>query len=165
QVHQDPDPAKPDEKGVFIEGDTLQLDGQLRADGSSDGNFLIVRGDLAKLLMDKLLVTGPEVNINQAENKAWVTGAGAMQMESSTAFGGQKTDKPVPLTVYWNESMYFEGSYAEFQGAIQAEQLTSHVSGQSMQVYFDRPISLKEGNKSDEPARVKDVVIDKKVDI
>src|SRR5262249_15618385 len=82
KVHQDP--AKPEEKGTEVEGDKLTMT------CTPQGNLLVVEGDLAQLRMDKLYVLGPEVNIDQAANKAWVHGVGAMQMESTTNFQGKK---------------------------------------------------------------------------
>lgn len=151
------EPAKPGEKGIDIRGETLNLT------GSPNGHMLSVSGDLAQLRMDRILIVGPEVNIDQANNKAWVTGIGAMQMESSTNFQGGKLEKPVPLEVHWNKSMLFNGMYAEFHGGIQAEQQNSRLACQSLQVHFDKAISLKEGNKSGQPARVSHMVCDQRV--
>ena len=151
------EPSKPGEKGIDIRGETLNLT------GSPNGHMLSVSGDLAQLRMDRILIVGPEVNIDQANNKAWVTGIGAMQMESSTNFQGGKLEKPVPLEVHWNKSMLFNGMYAEFHGGIQAEQQNSRLACQSLQVHFDKPISLKEGNKSGQPARVSHMVCDQRV--
>lgn len=155
QVHQDP--AKPDEKGVDVKGDTLEMTYH------PEGNFLVVTGDLAQLRLDKLYILGPEVNIDQAANKAWVNGIGAMQMESATTLQGGKLERPTPLTVHWNKSMLFNGKFAEFHGGIQAEQENSRLAGQSLQVFFDRAISLKGGNKQDQPAKVQNLVCDRDV--
>ena len=62
------EPARPDEKGVDVDGETLQMNYH------PEGNFLVVTGDLAQLRMDKIYIIGPEVNIDQATNKAWVNG-------------------------------------------------------------------------------------------
>ena len=128
-----------------------------------DGNFLVVTGDLAQLRMDRMLIVGPEVNIDQANNKAWVNGVGAMQMESTTNFQGTKLNKAVPMEVHWNKSMFFNGKFAEFHGGIQAEQENSRLACQSIQVFFDRAVSLKGGNKSEQPARVQNLVCDRSV--
>jgi len=157
QVRQDP--ATPEEKGVDIKGETLQMNCH------PDGNFLVVTGDLAQLRMDKIYILGPEVNIDQTTNKAWVTGIGAMQMDSATTFSGGKLDQPVPLTVHWNKSMLFNGTFAEFHGGIQAEQDKARLACQSLQVFFDQPISLKEGSRNDKPAKVKNLVCDRSVRI
>jgi hypothetical protein len=157
-VHVRQEPAKPDEKAVDIKGDTMQMTCK------PEGNFLVVNsGEVAHLQMDKILIMGPEVNIDQASNRAWVHGFGAMTMESATNFQGAKLDRPVPLTVMWNKDMYFNGEYAEFFGGIQAEQENSRLACQRLQVFFDRPVSLKEGNHSDQPARVRNLVCDQNV--
>ncbi|MFM7099012.1 MAG: hypothetical protein ACKO16_16510 [Gemmataceae bacterium] len=151
------DSEKPGEKGVDIKGDTLQMTAH------PDGNFLVVTGDLAQLRMDRMLIVGPEVNIDQATNKAWVNGVGAMQMESTTNFQGTKLNKPVPMEVHWNKSMFFNGKFAEFHGGIQAEQENSRLACQSLQVFFDKAVSLKAGNKPEQPARVQNLVCDRSV--
>jgi hypothetical protein len=125
--------------------------------------MLSVSGDLAQLRKDTILIVGPEVNLDQVNNKAWVTGIGAMQMESSTNFQGGKLEKPAPIEVHWNKSMLFNGMYAEFHGGIQAEQQNSRMACQSLQVHFDKPISLKEGNKSGQSPRVSHMVCDQRV--
>jgi lipopolysaccharide export system protein LptA len=159
-VHVQQDPAKADEKGVDIRGDTLQMTYH------PDGNFLVVTSsDVAYLRMDKILILGGEVNIDQAANKAWVYGPGAMQMESNTTVSGNKTSKSEPLTVHWNDSMMFGGKFAEFHGSIQAEQDNGHLACEGLQVFFDRPISLKEGNKNEQPAKVQNMVCDRAVRI
>ncbi len=105
-VHVRQEPAKADEKPVDIRGDTLQME------CFAEGNKLVVNGDLAQLQMDKIYIIGPEVNIDQKTNRAWVHGSGAMMMESATNFQGAKLDKTVPLTVHWNNDMLFTGEYA-----------------------------------------------------
>src|SRR5262249_33642325 len=155
-VHQEP--ASKDEKGVDVLGDTLYMKYR------PEGNLLEVTGDLAQLRQDKIYILGPTIEIDQATNKAWVQGAGAMQMESTTNFNGdplldaQGKPKPVPMTVHWTDSMLFTGKSAEFQGGVQAEQENSRLACQFMQVFFDEPISLKQGAKSDKPARVRNMV-------
>lgn len=151
---------KPGEKGVDVRGDTLQLTAH------PDGNFLVVTGDLAQLRIDRILIVGPEVNIDQSTNKAWVNGVGAMQMESTTNFQGNKLGKAVPLEVHWNKSMFFNGKFAEFHGGIQAEQENSRLACQSLQIFFDRAVSLKGGNggeKAEQSARVQNLVCDRSV--
>jgi hypothetical protein len=154
-------PANPGDKGVDIRGDTLKLTRQ------TGGNLLVVTGDLARLLMDKIYIVGPVVNIDQALNKVWVTGIGAMQMDSDSSFEGKKLKEPVPLTVHWSQSMIFWGDWAEFhggdKGGVQAEQQNARLSCQTMHVYLDRPVSLKEGHRDGPPPKVRNLVCDQKV--
>jgi hypothetical protein len=89
-----------------------------------------------------------------------------MTMESNTTFDGNKMEKSLPLTIHWNQSMFFNGNSSEFQGGIQAEQGNGHLACESLQVTFDRPISLKEGQKGNEqPAKVEKMVCDRNVRI
>ena len=155
-VHVIQAPATPEDRGVDIKGAALDMTPH------PEGDFLVVEGgkqgnenDLAQLLMDKIYIVGPEVNIDQAANKAWVIGPGAMQMESTSNFQGEKLAKPVPMSVYWNQEMFFTGASAEFTDGVQAEQENAHIACQAMQVVFDQPVSLKEGNHGGPPPRVK----------
>jgi lipopolysaccharide export system protein LptA len=152
-------PASPEDNGVDIIGDKLHLT------HFPDGNQLVVTGDLAQLRLDKIFIVGPEVNIDQVANKAWVNGIGAMQIENDSDFQGKKLPKPVPLTIHWNKSMMFNGPDAEFHGGIQATQENGRLMCQVLQVYLDRPVSLKEGNKGKEAARVKNLMCDQKVNL
>lgn len=157
-VHVVQEPADPQDKGVDIRGDTLQLHRQ------AQGNLLVVsHTDIAQLRLDKIVIFGPEITIDQAANEAWVHGGGAMQLESNTNFQGTKLAKPVPLTIHWDKTMLFKGQSAVFEGGVQAEQENSRLSCQTMHVEFDRPVSLRDGEKRDSNAKVDRLVCDKSV--
>jgi hypothetical protein len=154
-VHQDPTSAE--DRGVDIKGDVLQLTHHV------DGSVLIVNGKKAQVQFNKLTIFGPEVNIDQRANTAWVNGIGAMQMLSDTDFEGKKLPRPTELTIHWLESMYFDGKRAEFRKGVQAEQQTSRLLCDNLQVSFDHPILLKEGEKAKEKAKIDKLVCDKDV--
>jgi lipopolysaccharide export system protein LptA len=163
-VHVRQEPARPDERPVDVRGSTLSLTYR------PDGNFLVVSGeegegpnDLAQLQMDKIYIIGPTVNIDQRDNLVWVDGVGAMQMESATNFQGAKLDHPTPLTVHWTKNMLFDGISSEFTGNIQAEQQSSRLACQRLQVFFDHAISLKDGHQGDQPAKVRTLTCSKRV--
>jgi hypothetical protein len=159
-----------DDGGFTIQGDKLSLERK------PTGNHIkIVSGsdDPAELSMDRLKVFGPEIDIDQGENKAFVDGDGFMKMENTTDFQGNPLPKPEWLTVYWKKLMRFQGSFAEFVGDIEAEQATSRLSCQTLQVYFDKPVSLSDQRKAEkkdqpkgqEPARAKKLVCDRSVKV
>ncbi len=136
-----------------------------------EGNFLVVSSesndddDLAKLRMEEIYIIGPEINIDQAANKAWVNGAGAMTMDSKTDLQGHPLTKPVPLTIYWKKDMLFTGKHAMFTEAVQADEDNARLACQNLRVSFDKPISLKEGNRGGPPPRVKELVCSEDVRI
>jgi lipopolysaccharide export system protein LptA len=155
-VHQAPE--KPDEKGLDIKGDTLELIKQ------TEGNRVIVTGDVAELQIDKLFIRGPQIEIDQAVNEAWVKGVGALTMRNKTSFNGTQLDHEVDMTIYWSQYMHFQGAHADFTGSIQAEQENARLSCQKMlQVDLDKPISFREGQKNGPPAKVDRMVCDMKV--
>ncbi len=170
-VHQDPD--GPDDKGVEIRGATLQL---LKF---VEGSVLTVTGETAEVQLDKLTIFGPEVNIDQKDNKAWVIGAGMMRMPSSADIqinspGAPPKKTPPPdkkqpqpeteLTVYWTRDMVFNGRFAVYHGNVQAEQDNSRLTCDTMQVLLDRFVSLKgENERNAPPAKVDKLVCDQTV--
>jgi lipopolysaccharide export system protein LptA len=161
-VHQEPNKAG--EQGVDIKGGTLNMKCY------AEGNVLEVSGDyrdegedLAQLKIDKMHIVGPDVHIDQALNKVWVYGPGAMNMQSNTSLEGKPLGRTVPLQVFWSEDMVFQGEHAVFNGNIQAEQESARLACQHLQVFFDRYISLKEGGRGDQPAKIRSLVGDKDV--
>jgi hypothetical protein len=156
-VHVHQDPTGPDDRGTDIKGDILQLSHH------ADGAILIVNGNLAQVQFDKLAILGPEVNIDQRGNTAWVNGQGVMRILTDTNFEGAKLAHPTELIIHWKESMYFDGRRAEFRRGVQAEQQTSRLLCENLQVSFDRPISLKESEKSGARAKVDKLVCDQSV--
>jgi lipopolysaccharide export system protein LptA len=149
-VHLTQEPAKPDEKGVEVRGETLLM----TASGLNLYHF-VVTGDFAELHSDKVSILGPEITIDQTTNVAFVTGSGSMKMESVTTFQGERLTEPVPLTVLWQKNMYFDGASAEFYEEVHAEQDNAKMMGHCLLVTFDKTISLRQGNKSTDPAKVK----------
>jgi lipopolysaccharide export system protein LptA len=154
------EPAVPEDRGVDIRGDTLELT------RFAEGNVLVVTGEPtqpAQVQLNKLTILGPEVTIDQKENTATVNGVGSMRLPSTSNFEGGKLAQPVELTVHWNKDMFFNGQHAVFSGGIQAEQDSARLACESMQVFLDHPVSFKEGEKGSQAAKVKTLVCDRKV--
>jgi lipopolysaccharide export system protein LptA len=152
------EPASPEDKGVDIRGDSLQLNHFI------DGNILVVTGnarELAWVQLDKLTMQGKEVNIDQRANRAWINDIGIMQMLTATDFEGNKLAHPTQVTINWNKEMHFDGKLAIFSGGVTAEQNNSRLRCQEMQVTLDRPVSFKEGERKSTPAKVEHLVCDR----
>ena len=89
-----------------------------------------------------------------------------MRLPSNTTFDGGKPTKPgTPLTILWQKDMVFTGRDADFYGNIQAYQDDSTLVCQQLSVELDRPVSLKEGQKSGQAAKVEKVISHKDVRI
>jgi lipopolysaccharide export system protein LptA len=151
------EPATPEEKGVDIRGETLDLTHQV------DGNILAVRGDHAQVQLDKIFILGPDINIDQTMNEVFVKGMGVMKLPSNAKFDGTKSAETRELTVNWEKNMLFDGQKAQFFGTIRAAQESSHLACQTMQVILDRKVSLREGNKTSPPAKVASLLCDRDV--
>jgi lipopolysaccharide export system protein LptA len=160
-VHVHQDGAHPEDKGIDIRGEVLNLT------RSPEGDVLLVFGDArgpAQLQLGDLLLAGPKVTINQKLNVAEVQGQGAMRLPTSTALEGGPTPKPGAfLTIYWSQDMYFDGTVADFRGGIEAQQEGGQLLCQALQVTLDRRVSFKEGQKGGQSAKIKDLLCDRKV--
>jgi hypothetical protein len=167
QVHQDP--SGPDDRGVDILGDTLELNHHV------DGNVLAVTANptnsadpstckYAKVQINKISILGSEVNIDQTSNVVEVNGNGIMNMLNKKDFNGADLSKPTDLTISWRKRMYFNGQEAQFWEGVLAEQEGGHLGCEWMQVFLDRVISLREGEKNAGAAKVQKLVCgDKRV--
>jgi len=160
-VHVHQEPSEPGDKGVDIVGDTLQLDHHV------DGNILAVTSNTsnsgstdkyARVQMNKISILGAEVNIDQTSNVVQVNGTGIMNMQNKKDFNGADLAKPTDLTIYWRKRMYFNGQEAQFWEGVLAEQEGGHLGCEWMQVFLDRMISLREGEKNGGSAKVQKLV-------
>ncbi|MBV9122330.1 MAG: hypothetical protein JO112_03080, partial [Planctomycetes bacterium] len=147
----------PEDKGVDIRGETLQMHHY------TEGNVLVVTGRLALVQMNQTSILGPEVTIDQKTNVAQVNGLGVMKLPASNDFGGRPLAHAAEITIVWRDSMLFDGKCAEFHGDIQAKQQNSRLLCQEMQVFLDRAISFKEGDRGRQPAKVQKLLCDKQV--
>jgi hypothetical protein len=118
-------------------------------------------GKWAQLDLGKLKMLGPKIVINQRENIAEVDGQGAMTLPPSDKnFDGTQPTRTMvgqpehKLTIHWNKSMIFRGKDADFYGGVQAYQDGSRLRCQDLSVTFDRFVSLKEGQKGGQGAKV-----------
>jgi lipopolysaccharide export system protein LptA len=154
RVHQDPATAQ--DKPIDMKGDALDLKRKAL------GHELIVSGDPdrpAEVSFPDLALAGPSVKIDQVENVAEVIGPGAMRLQSTTDFQGNKLAKSSELLVTWRQEMHFNGTIATFQGQVQADQENTRLLCHSMQVTLDQTVKFAQqagGNK--QTANVKKVV-------
>jgi lipopolysaccharide export system protein LptA len=85
-------------------------------------------------------------------------------MPSNTGLDGgpaKKTNSRVQI--HWNKDMLFDGKTADFHGGVVAYQDDGSLQCQSMQVTLDRVVSLKEGQKGGQAAKVDRLDCDRQV--
>lgn len=160
-VHVHQNGKTPQDKGVDIHGETLNLERH------SLGDTLIVFGDSrapAQMQLGELFLVGPEIHINQKDNTAKVHGVGAMHMPSNTTFDGGKPSKAgTRLTIHWTKDMFFNGKDADFRGGVVAYQDNASVRCDTMVVTLDKIVSFKEGQKGNQGAKVEKLLCHRKV--
>lgn len=162
QVHVTRRPIPGKDDGVEIKGERLDLF------HNAEGNVLKVTGQPGYVQLDRLKLLGPTVNIDQPANNAWVNGGGSMRLPSKTDFQGNPLKEPVDVTVYWTDSMFFDGKIAEFDGNVQADQGDTSLGGarlacQKLEVVLDRTVSMKDpqGKPSEQPAALYRMLCDR----
>jgi hypothetical protein len=150
RVHQEP--SSPEDRGVDIQGEMLDLTHKL------DGNILIVCGDHAQVQINQLFILGPEIHIDQTSNEAWVKGTGIMRLPTKSNLDGTPLARETQLTVSWQKEMLFNGQSAQFRSGVTASQDNGHLACEAMTVNLDRKVSLREGDKGKQPARVQQLI-------
>jgi lipopolysaccharide export system protein LptA len=159
-VHVHQDPSSPEDKGVDIWGSQLDLAHHV------EGNVLLVAGENARVQLNKIFILGPQINLDQTTNEAWVTGMGLMRMPSKQGFNtSDPKARETELIISWEKSMLFDGQLAKFRGGVFAEQESGQLRCQEMDVRLDRKMSFREGDKSDQPAKVQTLLCEKEVRI
>jgi lipopolysaccharide export system protein LptA len=156
-VHVHQDPSTPEEKGIDIRGDTLELTHHV------EGNVLAVTGDPGRAQLNQLFLLGPEINIDQTTNEAWINGLGLMRLPSKANLDGSPSSRETELTINWEKRMLFTGQEARFWGGVRAAQDDGRLTCQEMQVVLDRKVSLREGDKGKPPAKVQSLLCDREV--
>jgi lipopolysaccharide export system protein LptA len=175
-VHVHQEGEKPEDKGVDIKGDELNLWHFV------EGDILKVFGtpaQWAQLQLGELFLTGPKViTINQKDNTACVDGIGGMRMPSNTNFslGGPspaaaptaaanvpvsapaQPAKQTYLHIHWTTLMTFDGRDASYYGGVVATQDDSSLQCATMQAALDRKVSFKQGEKKGDQAKVEKIV-------
>jgi hypothetical protein len=151
-VHVHQKRATPKDKGVDIKGDLLTLLHFVQ------GDILRVWGDPrqpAELHLGETILIGPKVMINQKDNVAQIDGDGAMHMPAKNTMDGTKPAKEgSKLVILWSKDMIFDGRHADFHGGVIAYQDESSLRCQDLEVMLDRPVSLKDGQKGGQEAKV-----------
>ena len=160
---------KPGTKRIDIRGQLLTL-----KQTGPDTHTMIVHGDknaLARLEMGDLILWGPLVTIDQLQNRTDVEGAGAMQVPSNKNLNGSESTKDEGknkprITIHWNKNMTFDGKDAYYFGGVQASQSDNKYSGllcDKLIVTLDKTVSLRDGQKENQNAKIDRIVCDKKV--
>jgi lipopolysaccharide export system protein LptA len=156
RVHQDPTP--PQVKPVDMRGDSLDVT------RFPEGHKLVITGDAdrpAEVHLPDLSLAGPTVILHQVENVAEVQGPGAMNILSTTDFQGNKLEKPTELLITWRQEMHFNGTLAQFQGAVQADQDNTRLTCHVMQVTLDKPVRLNQQQPAAGPGAARAANVEK----
>ncbi|MCS7167985.1 MAG: hypothetical protein RMI91_12255 [Gemmatales bacterium] len=132
---------------------TLQVRcSSLRLTRTAHGDMLRLEGTPAQpayVQLGAVALRGPVIKLDQVLNTIDVEGLGSMRLPSRNDFQGQPLREPVEVVVDWNQSMFFDGRLAEFDGGVQAVQGQSRLACRRLSLLLDRKVSFREQKTSD----------------
>ena len=144
------------------ENDPLRLLGDrlhLQNAGRDGEQVLHVFGHPATIRVRGFDLAGDEVCLDRFNNRAWVDGAGELNMPvKNDPFDGRTLDSPALLTVKWKEKMLFDGQTATFLDNVEAELKNSRLTCEEMEVVLTEQISFRENAGPATAAEVQRVI-------
>lgn len=115
-------PSDPDAIPFEIDGEVVTLVPQ-----SKDLYRLNVFGN-ARIAGEGLILTGPDIHLDQTANKLWVVGGGTMRIEkpaSDAAEVPEKENRPEDIAISWRGGMIFDGRKIYFEDDVSAAGMQS----------------------------------------
>lgn len=158
-------PKSPDDDPLEIRGQTLHFDRK------TDGEIIQVGGGSRRVAVIKttgMELAGRDILMNEIINKVEVTGAGYLIRETHNDLTGKAVEQPQWLRIDWTQQMIFDGRLGTFFGDVKAQQGTSEIQCELMDVTFDQFVNFKEARakrsrKQDQRLQIQTVVCDKDV--
>lgn len=141
QVQVEQPPASPQDRPWQIRCGVLHLQ------RTANGDILRLEGtpvQPASVQFGQLAMRGPVIKIDQVLNTVDVEGLGSMRLPARSDFQGNPLREPAEVVVDWNQSMFFDGRLAEFDGGVQAVQANSRLACRRLSLLLDRKVSLRE---------------------
>lgn len=154
-------PRKAGERPIEILGN--QLEYQRRPDGDT----MVVGGTeqtLAEIRSVDMTVSAQrKILLNEQANKMDINGPGFLIFETGNTLAGEKSDKPVPVRVDWEDAMTFDGKNAFFEGKVVAKTTTAasaaEIQSSTLEVTLDRKLDFRHSRAgSAEPAQAKPAI-------
>ena len=122
-------------------GDRLHLQNA----GRDGEQVLHVFGQPATIRARGFDLEGDEVCLDRFNNRAWVDGAGQLNLPvKNDPFDGRTLDSPTMLTVKWKEKMLFDGQTATFLTDVKADLKNSRLACEEMEVVLTEQISFRD---------------------
>jgi hypothetical protein len=96
-----------------------------------------------------MALRGPVIKMDQVLNTVDVEGLGSMRLPTRNDFQGNPLNEPAEVVVDWNQSMFFDGRLAEFDGGVQAVQGSSRLACRRLSILLDRKVLLRDQKSVD----------------
>jgi hypothetical protein len=122
---------------------------------ASTQQILHVFGEPAHVRNGPMHIEGKAIHLDRDENRAWVEGAGLLQLPVNQSFDGKVLPQPESLDVWWEEGMSFDGELAGFDGNVRTTLKLPGANGaqqnrmrcESLTVTLDNKVSFTDVTK------------------
>lgn len=133
------------------------------ANRSKTQKVIHIFGKPAHVQNQGVQIEGHHIELDQSANNALVKGAGRLQLPVTQSFDGKPLPTPLPLDIFWQEKMTFDGLTARFFGQVQSkmndERMKNEMRCQEMQVVMTETVSFS-GTRQQDGIRVRHVNCD-----
>jgi hypothetical protein len=136
--------ARPDDKPLILRGDRVDL----TQPAPQHAEVKIV-GRPAHLEARGLTLDSAQINMDQAANRMWTSGAGQMDVLVDRDLEGQELATPKPLKVTWRGDMEFDGLEARFHEGVEASQNRQELHTKQLAVVMRQRVDFQKGMGGD----------------
>ncbi len=137
-----------------VEGDEAHLAHLSPQTGTVD-----VVGQPALLRASEVELTGPNVHLDVASNRAWIDGAGQASVPVAQEIAGQIPQPAARATLTWNERLDFDGQFLVCQDGISIRGPLQLVRGDVLRLKLAQPIHFDRVRESASPIRLESTEI------
>ncbi|VAX37011.1 hypothetical protein MNBD_PLANCTO02-2936 [hydrothermal vent metagenome] len=143
------------EKPLSISGRRMHV-----VNHSEKSQNITIYGKPAHIFDRGMHMEGDEVHLDRKNNKAWIEGAGLLELPIERSLEGEKLKKTEMLDVLWKEKMVFDGQTANFYGDVSTEMDDSRLLCQHMEVQLTNRISFSEtaNSKERQKTEIKNII-------
>lgn len=134
--------ARPDDRPLILRGDRVDL----KQPAPQHAEVTVV-GRPAHLEARGLAMDSQQINVDQADNRMWTSGAGEMDVLVDRDLDGQELKTPEPLRVTWRGDMEFDGLEARFREGVEASQKGQELHTKELAVAMRERLDFQKGVK------------------
>lgn len=137
---------KPGERPLIMSGDDLNY-----VQTNPDNGVLVVSGRPGHVEGRGLALDGATIRLDRGRNELVIDGAGAMTVPVDRDFSGNAVARAQPLTVRWQERLYFDGYMAHFTEQVVCEFDNHQLRTEQLDVTFRDRVNFAQAPGQKQP--------------